>query len=121
MVCHQGLCNTRGPRDTGWGAHIKGVSDDGNRAKNVVIKNNIFADQKERVIHLVGNRYNTDGSDSLPEFSGNLFVGKYNSIFGAIQMNNHRENGVKHQKYTLDIENYMKAHSDGTDRYWFLQ
>ena len=47
----RGFCEQRPPADRSWGAHIKGrCSRTGNRAKDYVIKNNIFVDGKDRLL-----------------------------------------------------------------------
>ena len=81
----RGFCEQRPPIDRSWGAHIKGrCSRTGNRAKDYVIKNNIFVDGKDRLLQITSNLYNTDGSDSMPTFEGNIFVEQYGRKLGQV-------------------------------------
>ena len=85
----RGFCEQRPPADRSWGAHIKGLcSATGNRAKDYVIKNNVFVDGKDRLIQITSNLYNPDGSDSMPTMEGNIFVEEFGRKLGQVELSN---------------------------------
>ena len=120
-----GFCEQRPPVDRSWGAHIKGLcSATGNRAKDYVIKNNVFVEGKDRLLQITSNLYNTDGSDSMPSFSGNLYVEKQGKKFGQVEQSN---TPASHDdvKFDFNCADYLVERSfgksDRTDEFWFIQ
>ncbi len=119
----RGLCESRPPIDRTWGAHIKGrCSGNGNRAYNYVIRNNLFVDGKDRLLQITSNRYNPDGSDSMPSLSGNIFVEQFGRKFGQIEQSEtpqSQEDAI----FNFDVAAYVAERtlgkSDGTDQFWF--
>ena len=67
-----GFCQQRPV--TNEAAHIKGWGHQ-NRAKNFVIRDNVLACSKAMLIHVNPTLVNSDGSDSLPAMTGNVFIG----------------------------------------------
>ena len=114
-----GLCETRPTWDRSWGAHIKGRSSNtGNRAKDYVIRNNYFIGCKDRLVQITSNLYNPDGSDSMPTFSGNVFVLEYGKQFGQVQQRSDPGTQID-AKFDLNVVAYLGEKSDGTDQFWF--
>ena len=118
-----GFCEQRPPADRSWGAHIKGrCSATGNRATGYVIKDNVFVYGKDRLLQITSNLYNVDGSDSMPSFSGNIFVEVYGKKFGQVEQSNTPE---RHFDWMMDfdVHTYLAeaclGKSDGTDEFWF--
>ena len=119
----RGFCEQRPPADRSWGAHIKGrCSRTGNRAKDYVIKDNIFVDGKDRLLQITSNLYNTDGSDSMPSFSGNLFVEQYGRKLGQVWQSDTPDQQID-AKFDFDCANYLEERSlgksDKTNEFWF--
>ena len=119
----RGFCEQRPPIDRTWGAHIKGrCSGNGNRIFNYVIRNNLFADGKDRLLQITSNRYNPDGSDSMPSLSGNVFVEQYGRKFGQIEQSETPQNQTD-AIFNFDVAAYVAERtlgkSDGTDQFWF--
>ena len=121
----RGFCEQRPPADRSWGAHIKGrCSRTGNRAKDYVIKDNIFVDGKDRLLQITSNLYNTDGSDSMPSFSGNLFVEQYGRKLGQVWQSDTPDQQID-AKFDFDCAKYLEERSleksDGTNEFWFCK
>lgn len=121
----RGFCEQRPPIDRTWGAHIKGrCSRTGNRAKDYVIKDNIFVDGKDRLLQITSNLYNTDGSDSMPSFSGNIFVEQYGRKLGQVWQSETPEQQID-AKFDFDCAKYLEERSlgksDGTNEFWFCK
>ena len=121
----RGFCEQRPPADRSWGAHIKGrCSRTGNRAKDYVIKDNVFVDGKDRLVQITSNLYNTDGSDSMPTFTGNIFVEEYGRKFGQIEQSNTPEQQVD-AKFDFQTAKYLIDRtlnkSDNSNEFWFIQ
>ena len=119
----RGFCEQRPPADRSWGAHIKGrCSRTGNRAKDYVIKDNIFVDGKDRLLQITSNLYNTDGSDSMPSFSGNLFVEQYGRKLGQVWQSDTPDQQID-AKFDFDCAKYLEERSlgksDKTNEFWF--
>ena len=119
----RGFCEQRPPIDRSWGAHIKGrCSRTGNRATGYVIKDNIFVDGKDRLLQITSNLYNTDGSDSMPSFSGNIFVEVYGKKFGQVLQDENPAQQID-AIFDFEVSNYLAeaclGKSDGTDEFWF--
>ena len=118
-----GFCEQRPPIDRTWGAHIKGrCSRTGNRATGYVIKDNVFVYGKDRTLQITSNLYNVDGSDSMPSFSGNIFVEIYGKKFGQVEQSDKPYDQVD-AIFDFDVAEYLKERalgkSDGTDEFWF--
>lgn len=121
----RGFCEQRPPADRSWGAHIKGrCSRTGNRAKDYVIKDNVFVDGKDRLLQITSNLYNPDGSDSMPSFSGNLFVEEYGRKFGQVLQDEDPAQQID-AKFDFDCAKYLAesslGKSDETNEFWFIQ
>ncbi|MBO7310273.1 MAG: hypothetical protein J6U86_02630, partial [Clostridia bacterium] len=112
----RGFCEQRPPADRSWGAHIKGLcSRTGNRAKDYLIKDNIFVDGKDRLVQITSNLYNADGSDSMPTLEGNVFVEEYGRKFGQIELSN---TPASHDdaRYNFDIPEYITERTYGRSK-----
>ena len=121
----RGFCEQRPPADRTWGAHIKGrCSRTGNRAKDYVIKDNVFVDGKDRLLQITSNLYNPDGSDSMPSFSGNIFVEEYGRKFGQVEQSDTPEQQID-ANFDFDTAKYLAERclgkSDDTNEFWFIQ
>ena len=121
----RGFCEQRPPADRSWGAHIKGrCSKTGNRAKDYVIKDNVFVDGKDRLVQITSNLYNTDGSDSMPTFTGNIFVEEYGRKFGQIEQSDTPEVQID-AKFDFETAKYLIERtlnkSDSSNEFWFIQ
>ena len=121
----RGFCEQRPPADRSWGAHIKGrCSRTGNRAKDYVIKDNIFVDGKDRLLQITSNLYNEDGSDSMPSFSGNIFVEQYGRKLGQVWQSDTPEQQID-AAFDFDSAKYLEERSleksDGTNEFWFCK
>ena len=119
----RGFCEQRPPADRSCGAHIKGrCSRTGNRAKDYVIKDNIFVDGKDRLLQITSNLYNTDGSDSMPSFSGNLFVEQFGRKLGQVWQSDTPDQQID-AKFDFDCAKYLEERSlgksDKTNEFWF--
>ena len=80
----RGFCEQR--PDTGNGSHINGWRfHDQNRATNFAIRNNVLVDSKDVMINVHSNRYNSDGSDSMPIFNNNIILAKSSTGLGVIE------------------------------------
>lgn len=121
----RGFCEQRPPADRSWGAHIKGrCSATGNRAKNYIIRNNVFVDGKDRLLQITSNLYNTDGSDSMPTFSGNIYVEEYGRKFGQIEQSDtpYSQEDVRFDFNSVEyLAERSLGKSDGTDEFWFYK
>ena len=121
----RGFCEQRPPADRSWGAHIKGrCSRTGNRAKDYVIKDNVFVDGKDRLLQITSNLYNPDGSDSMPSFSGNIFVEEFGRKLGQVLQDEDPAQQID-AKFDFDTAKYLAERSlgksDGTNEFWFIQ
>lgn len=129
-----GLCESRPIIDRAWNAAIKNrCSKTGNRAYDYQIKNNLIAMWKYRALQCSSNLYNPeDGSDSLAQFSGNIYIGEYGKTFGQVEVvigavsHDHIDAAFNFEiaQYMTEHENetngsYLRGHSDGTDQFWF--
>lgn len=115
-----GFCEQRPIWDRGFGAHIKGRSSgSGNRARNYVIRNNYFIDCKDRMVQITSNLYNPDGSDSMPTFSGNVFVTALGGKLGQVEQRSDPGTQVD-APFDMEAPAYLGGKSDGTDQFWFL-
>lgn len=77
-----GFCEQR--PDKTQAAHLKSWRNWSNRATGFVVRNNLFARGKEMLIETSSGLKNPDGSDSMPELTGNTFVGVDGQRFGVI-------------------------------------
>lgn len=78
-----GFCKQR--PDVTTGAHIKGWRGSlRNRAAGFVVKGNVFSRSDEMFVEISSELRNPDGSDSMPELSGNVFVGRRGQRFGVL-------------------------------------
>ena len=121
----RGFCEQRPPIDRTWGAHIKGrCSRTGNRATGYVIKNNVFVDGKDRLLQITSNLYNVDGSDSMPSFSGNLFVEQYGRKLGQVWQSDTPDQQID-ATFDFNSAKYLEERtlgkSDGTNEFWFAK
>ena len=77
-----GFCEQR--PNTNEAAHIKSWPSK-NRAKNYVIRDNVFARSKVMLVHINSTLANTDGTDSMPKtMSGNVFIGDKGQLLGIV-------------------------------------
>ena len=120
----RGFCEQRPPADRTWGAHIKGrCSRTGNRATGYVIKDNIFVDGKDRLLQITSNLYNTDGSDSMPTFTGNIFVEEFGRKLGQVLQDKDPAQQVD-AKYDFDALAYINDRTFGRssdNEIWFYK
>ena len=128
-----GLCESRPPIDRGWSSAIKArCSKTGNRAYNYEIRNNVVALWKIRAVQVTSNLFNPeDGSDSVANFSGNIYVGTYGRKFGQVEVVTGENRDHIDATFDFDVAQYMTEHedeergayltsdhSDGTDQFW---
>jgi hypothetical protein len=109
----EGFCEQRHNR--GYGSHIKSGGTC-NRASNYFVKNNLFIGNEEQIVYIASTLYNDDGSDSMPELSGNHFVGKTGHFWGITKMNTQSR-----ANYDMTLLDYLGEHTDGTDTFWFTE
>ncbi len=78
-----GFCEQRPDRNEG--AHVKSWSSrERNRAKNYVIRRNVFCGSDNMLLQIHSGLKNEDGSSSLPVLTENVFVGRAGQPFGCI-------------------------------------
>lgn len=78
-----GFCEQR--PITNESAHIKSwTSPKINRAKNFVIRDNVLACGKPMLVEINSKLANSDGTDSMPTMSGNVFIGRRGQKFGVV-------------------------------------
>ena len=77
-----GFCQQR--PDNSQAAHIKSWRNGRNRATGYVVRDNVFARAREMMIEISSGVPNPDGSDSMPEMSGNVFIGEKGQRFGVV-------------------------------------
>jgi hypothetical protein len=79
-----GYCRQR--PDRGQGAHIKSWRFTGNRnrAAGFVIKDNVMSGSGDMLVEISSGLFNPDGSDSMPEMKGNVFIGEKGQRFGVL-------------------------------------
>jgi len=84
LDCGFGFCEQR--PDTGVAAHVKAwrKNEFRNRATKYVIRDNVFCGSKDMVLQICSSLRNADGSDSMPEMTGNLIVEGPSPRFGTI-------------------------------------
>ena len=102
-----GFCEQR--VDCGVAAHIKArYRIDRNRARDFIIRDNIFDSSRDMLIHACAGLRNVDGSSSLPRFENNTFIGSRGDYFGAIS-------DVSDDLVVYDegVENYVNAYGAG--------
>ncbi|MBO7310662.1 MAG: hypothetical protein J6U86_04645, partial [Clostridia bacterium] len=120
----RGFCEQRPAADRTWGAHIKGrCSRTGNRAKDYLIKDNIFVDGKDRLLQITSNLFNPDGSDSMPTFEGNIFVEEYGRKFGQIEQSDTPEKQID-AAHNFDVLAYINERTFGRSKdneIWFYK
>ena len=79
----RGFCEQRPDRDQG--AHIKAwFHGNRNRAKNYVVRNNVFCGAGDMLVQICAGLKNLDGSSSLPTMADNVFVGRAGQQFGMV-------------------------------------
>ena len=118
----RGFCEQRPPIDRSWGAHIKGRSSrTGNRANGYIIKDNIFVDGKDRLLQITSNLYNSDGSDSMPTFEGNIFVEEFGRKLGQVLQDEDPAQQID-AKFDFDALEYLNERTFGRssgNEIWF--
>ncbi|MGN0846552.1 MAG: hypothetical protein ACI4RA_04115 [Kiritimatiellia bacterium] len=78
-----GFCEQRPDRNEG--AHIKAwYHGERNRAKDYVIRRNVFCRGGDMLVQICSGLRNEDGSSSLPTLTDNLFIGRAGDQFGVI-------------------------------------
>ena len=81
-----GFCRQR--PDAGEGAHIKSWrftgGSDRNRASGFAVKNNVFYRSGDMLVEISSGLFNPDGTDSMPEMTGNVFIGEKRQRFGVL-------------------------------------
>ncbi|MGN0852489.1 MAG: hypothetical protein ACI4Q3_03835 [Kiritimatiellia bacterium] len=83
MNAGYGFCSQRPDRNEA--AHIKAwLNKDRNRAKNYVIRDNVFCLSQDMLLQICSGLKNADGSTSLPVLAGNTFLGLAGDTFGSI-------------------------------------
>ena len=77
-----GFCRQR--PDLSQAAHIKSWRNGANRATGYAIRDNVFAFGEEMLVEVSAGLANPDGSDSMPEMTGNVFIGREGQRFGVL-------------------------------------
>ena len=106
-----GVCEQR--PDLTQGSHIKSWNSS-NRATDYVIRNNVFVDSKDLMLHISSKLRNPDGSDSMPVLSGNLFLGREGGKLGSCAMDS-----TTWMPYDREILTYLGDRTHG-DTFCFL-
>ena len=102
-----GFCEQR--PDRGAAAHIKArYRIDRNRARNFVVRDNIFDSSRDMLIHACAGLRNVDGSSSLPRFENNTFIGCRGDYFGVIS-----DVSDDLVVYEEGVENYVNFYGAG--------
>lgn len=107
-----GFCRQR--PDLGQGAHIKSWRYYGgagrNRAKSFAIRDNVFFGSRDQLIEISSGLLNLDGSDSMPDMTGNLLIGEKGQRFGVLNQGraveftyDDRLNGNLGERYSKNI------------------
>ena len=78
----KGFCRQR--PDHSQAAHIKSWRNGANRATGYVIRDNVFAFGDEMLVEISSGLSSPDGSDSMPEMKGNVFIGREGQRFGVL-------------------------------------
>ena len=78
----RGFCRQR--PDRRQAAHIKSWRNGANRATGYIIRDNVFAFGDEMLVEISSGLANPDGSDSMPEMKGNVFIGSEGQRFGVL-------------------------------------
>jgi hypothetical protein len=78
----KGFCRQR--PDHSQAAHIKSWRNGANRATGYAIRDNVFAFGDEMLVEISSGLSNPDGSDSMPEMKGNVFIGREGQRFGVL-------------------------------------
>jgi hypothetical protein len=101
--------------DKTQGAHIKGWSGGNrNRATGYVVRNNLMFDSSDMLVQIVSPLYNSDGSNSMPRFENNDFVGRNGASFGTVAITD-----TTRQTYGTSIPAYLGEITNG-DIFWFI-
>ncbi len=78
-----GFCQQRPDRNEG--AHVKAWRHgERNRAKNYIIRRNVFCGAGDMLLEICAGLKNEDGSSSLPVITDNVIIGREGDQFGAI-------------------------------------
>ncbi|MBQ8818604.1 MAG: hypothetical protein IJZ83_08510 [Clostridia bacterium] len=122
-----GFCETRGYWDRGFSAHIKcQFTAPCNRAEEFYIKNNTMVGIRDQFLHI-----RTTFKDSLPEFSGNVFYGYYDSDgnatyaqgerIGEVRVTTESQKFVSYDNHTEEYlkENLGTKYGEG-NKYYFI-
>lgn len=103
-----GYCQQRPDGTTG--AHIKSWCNGCNRATGYVVRNNVFARGKEKLIEISAGLTNPDGSDSMPTLTDNVFIGTKGQRFGVVNQGTAIE-----RKYDDDgVSKFCENYADNT-------
>ncbi len=78
-----GFCEQRPDRNEG--AHIKAwYHGERNRAKNYVVRRNVFCESGDMLLQICSGLKNEDGSSSMPVFTDNVLIGRTGQQLGNI-------------------------------------
>ncbi len=78
-----GFCQQRPDRNEG--AHVKAWHHgERNRAKNYIIRRNVFCGSGDMLLQVCSGLKNEDGSSSLPVLTDNVIIGRAGDQFGSI-------------------------------------
>lgn len=103
----RGFCEQRPDRNEG--AHIKAWwHQDRNRAKNYVVRDNVFCESGDMLVQICSGLKNDDGSSSMPVMTGNLFIGRAGDQFGMIS-----ETSSRRETYGPATQAYVDAFGAG--------
>ncbi|MBQ8509648.1 MAG: right-handed parallel beta-helix repeat-containing protein [Clostridia bacterium] len=105
-----GFCEQR--PNLNAGAHIKGWHHR-NRATNFVIKDNLMIDSRDYYVHIWSSQLNPDGSESMPEFTGNVIAGRIGSNLGYFG-----QNQGEMVPFDLQAESYMDGYGKDNSFYF---
>ena len=107
-----GFCEQR--PDRGQAAHVKAwYHGSRNRAKNYVVRRNVFCGGQDMLVQICSGLKNLDGSSSMPILADNVFVGRTGQTFGVIS-----ETDGKVQKYGPETPAYVGAFGGGNLFYY---
>lgn len=102
-----GFCEQRPDRNEG--AHIKAwYHGERNRAKNYVVRRNVFCESGDMMVQICSGLKNEDGSSSMPSVTDNVFIGRVGAQFGTIS-----DATGKREPYGPEIRGYVEKFGTG--------
>lgn len=109
-----GFCEQRPDRNEG--AHIKAwYHGERNRAKDYVVRRNVFCGSGDMLVQICSGLKNEDGSSSMPVVTDNIFIGREGAQFGTIS-----DSTNKRETYGTETPAYVEKFGTG-NRFFFVK